>query len=82
VIYSLCFQNGLLVIELEFFHSHQTPAKNNPKGKMTELADFAFWFYEMPRLKAQQWSTRRCQKRKERLKLTHEMAQKARAEAD
>jgi thymidylate synthase ThyX len=49
---------------------------------MTELADFAFWFYEMPRLKAQQWSTRRCQKRKERLKLTHEMAQKARAEAD
>jgi hypothetical protein len=38
VIYSLCFQNGLLVIELEFFHSHQTPAKNNPKGELLAVS--------------------------------------------
>jgi hypothetical protein len=38
VIYSLCFQNGLLVIELEFFHSHQTPAKNNPNGELPAVS--------------------------------------------
>jgi hypothetical protein len=49
-------------------------ALNPHLQKMTELADRMFWFFEMPRLKAEQRSTRICQKRKERWKLTHVVA--------
>jgi hypothetical protein len=39
--------------------------------KMTDLADRSFCFYEMPRLKAEQRPTRRCQETRERWRITH-----------
>jgi hypothetical protein len=57
-------------------------ALNPYRQMMTELADGLFWFYEMPRFKAEQRSTRRWQKRKESGRLTHETALEARGEAN